>query len=517
MDWTLVGNLLLILLLVVGNAFFVGAEIALTSARRSRIKQLASTGNKSAKIVQVLHKEPERFYSVTQIGITLVSLALGAIGMVTITEIIDPAIERLFSVLGEGDKILQWAHTFSYVIAFITISFLHVVGGELAPKVLAFHKAVPMSLAVARIINWLHSMMKPIIWVMNQASTGLLWLFGQRDLAAQSEGHFSMTAEEIRTILTASEQESALDPQLNMMLRGVFDLDDHMARDAMVPRTEVEALPHTSSVDDVLTLFRDDHRGRYPIYETSVDNIIGVVSMKHLLHKLSSAKSPEESAEIIALQVTDVMLEAYFIPDTMQLSTLLKDFTSNRRQMAIVLDEYGGTEGLITLEDILEEIVGDYEDEFSPRHRHIKMEDKQRYVINGGVRVTELEPKLNFPFPTGDFVTLGGLINHRLGRIASVNDIVQLEGARLTVLEKDRHQITKVLFEETPEIKEEEAEAEPVTVEKKPKRNFLGWVAKRSLKDDEKPTEPPALVQPKKTEGDAAEVKAVDFTRKTGS
>ncbi len=295
MDWTLIGNLLLILLLVVGNAFFVGSEIALTSARRSRIKQLASTGNKSAKIVQMLHKEPERFYSVTQIGITLVSLALGAIGMVTLTQIIDPGVQRIFGIFGEGPDTTQWAHTFSYVVAFIIISFLHVVAGELAPKVLAFHKAVAMSLAVARIINGLHAMMRPLIWVMNQSSNGLLWLFGQRDLAEHGEGHFSMTAEEIRTILSASEQEGALDPQLTMMLRGVFDLDDHTARDAMIPRTEVEALPHTSTVDDVLSLFREDHRERYPVYETSVDNIIGVVSMKQLLHRLSSARSPEET------------------------------------------------------------------------------------------------------------------------------------------------------------------------------------------------------------------------------
>ena len=152
----------------------------------------------------------------------------------------------------------------------------------------------------------------------------------------------------------------------------------------------------------------------------------------------------------------------YFVPDTMRLSTLLKDFTSNRRQMAIVLDEFGGTEGLITLEDILEEIVGDYEDEFTPRHRHIKMEDKQHFIINGGVRVTELEPKLNFPFPTGDYVTLGGLINHSLGRIAGVDDVVHLEGAELTVLEMDNHRITKVLFE-FKDVEEESEEDRSVS------------------------------------------------------
>jgi len=447
MDWILIGKLFLILFLIIGNAFFVASEIALTSARRSRIKQLAATGNKSAKIVQLLHNEPERFYSVTQIGITLVSLALGAIGMVTLTHIMDPGIERIFLLMGNSEEILNWAHTFSYIVAFIIISFLHVVVGELAPKVLAFHKAEAMSLAVARIINWLHAMLRPLIWVMNHSSNGLLRLFGQGDLAEHGEGHFSMTGDEIRTILSASEQEGVLDPQLTMMLRGVFDLDDHTARDAMIPRTEVDGVENTATVADVLKLFKEELRERYPVYETSLDNIVGVVSMKQLLNQMALAESPESSANVINLPVSEVMMPAYFVPDTMPLSTLLKDFTSNRRQIAIVLDEYGGTEGLITLEDILEEIVGDYEDEFTPRHRHIKMEDKQHFTINGGVRVTELEPKLNYPFPTGDYVTLGGLVNHRLGRISEIGDQVQLEGAILKVLEMDNHRITKVLFE----------------------------------------------------------------------
>lgn len=453
MDWELVGKLLLILLLVAGNAFFVGSEIALTSARRSRIKQLANTGNKAAKIVKKLHNEPERFYSVTQIGITLVSLALGAIGVVTLTQILNLSMEKVFLLFSDKEAI-GWAHTFSYVLAFIIISFLHVVGGELAPKVLAYHKAVPISLSVARIISWLHSLMRPLIWIMKQSSTGLLWLFGQRDLTAHSDGHFSMTGDEIRTILSASEQEGALNPQLTKMLRGVFDLDEHTAQDAMVPRTELHAVEHIATVADVLDLFKEDLRERYPVYETSVDNIIGVVSMKQLLNKMVTVDGPELSATILELPVREIMSPAYFVPDTMPLSTLLDDFTNNRRQIAIVLDEYGGTEGLITLDDILEEIVGDYEDEFTPRHRHIRKEDSHRYTINGGVRVTELEPKLNYPFPTGDYVTLGGLIHQRLSRIAVVGDTVQLEGARLTVLEMDSHRITKVLFEDEAMLEE---------------------------------------------------------------
>jgi CBS domain containing-hemolysin-like protein len=269
-----------------------------------------------------------------------------------------------------------------------------------------------------------------------------------------------------------------------MMLRGVFDLDEHTARDAMIPRTELDAVAHDATVADVLDLFKEELRERYPVYETSLDKIIGVVSMKQLLNRLATEEDSKSSASITSLPVSEVMMPPYFVPDTMRLSTLLKDFTSNRRQMAIVLDEFGGTEGLITLEDILEEIVGDYEDEFTPRHRHIKMEDKHHYIINGGVRVTELEPKLNFPFPTGDYVTLGGLINHSLGRIAEVDDVVQLEGAVLKVLEMDNHRTTKVLFEfqmvEDEEQEEEsgrkaaaknDAKAEPQIVKPAPSAN----------------------------------------------
>ena len=447
MELLLVFKLVLILLLIVGNAFFVGSEIALTSARRSRIKQLANTGNRSAKIVQVLHDEPERFYSVTQIGITLVSLGLGAIGIITLTQVIGPPMVQLFGMFTDRTEVLAWAQTISYILSFIVISFLHVVGGELAPKVLAFHKAETLSLTVARPINGLHRLMRPLIWVMNKSSNGLLRLFGQGDLAEQGEGHFSMTGEEIRTILSASEQEGALDPQLTMMLRGVFDLDDHTARDAMVPRTEMEAIEDTATVTDLLVLFREQLRERYPVYRTSLDNIVGVVSMKELLNRLANSENPNDVAELFKLSADDVMMEPFFVPDSMPLSRLLTEFTNNRRQLAIVLDEYGGTEGLITLEDILEEIVGDYEDEFSPRHRHIRRKRKGKFIINGGVRVTELEPKLNFPFPTGDYVTLGGLINHRLGRIAEVGDIVDLQGGRLEVLDKDGHRITKVKFE----------------------------------------------------------------------
>ncbi len=446
MDTTLLFSLIAIILLVMGNAFFVGAEIALTSARRSRIKQLADTGNKSAHTVQLLHSEPERFYSVTQIGITLVSLALGAIGITTMEQIFDPAFEAMARSLGEGKTLVSLAHTAAYALGFIVISFFHVVGGELAPKILAFHKAEPMSLAVAWIINTLYRSLSPLIWVMNKAAEGLLWVLGQRDLAKDGAGHFSISEEEIRTILNASEREGVLNPDETQMIRGVFDLDEQKVRDAMIPRTDVLAIQKDATVAETLNMFKEAKHARYPVYGSSLDDMVGMIAIKELLRILAETDDPENAKQT---RISDIMLPLHIIPDTKTLSELLKDFKRTGQQMAVVLDEYGGTAGMITLEDILEEIVGEYADEFTRHeHRYIKKLSGSQYLIDAGIRASDLEPMVNFPFPEGDYVTLGGLIYQHLGHIPEVGDEVLLDGGRLEVREMDNHRITKVLFQD---------------------------------------------------------------------
>ncbi len=439
-------NLLAVILLVMGNAFFVGSEIALTSARRSRIKQLADTGNKAARTVQLLHKEPERFYSVTQIGITLVSLALGAIGITTMEHLIDPVFEAMAVSFSGGQSLVDVAHTAAYIFGFVVISFLHVVGGELAPKVLAFHKAETLSLAVAGIMNFLYSSLKPLIWIMNKSSEGLLWVFGQRDLAKEGAGHFSITEEEIRTILTASEHDGVLNAEETQMIRGVFDLDEQQVRDAMVPRTDITAMNKDATVAEALVMFKEGRHARYPVYDVNLDDMVGMIAIKELL---SSLADTDDVAPIKQNRIGDIMLPLHIVPETLALSELLKDFKRTGQQLAIVVDEYGGTAGMITLEDILEEIVGDYSDEFSKhKHRYVKKLSGSQYAIDAGIRTSDLESLVNFPFPDGDFVTLGGLVYHQLGRIPQIGDEVPLEGARLQVLEMDKHRITKVLFQD---------------------------------------------------------------------
>lgn len=449
-----------ILLLVAGNAFFVASEIALTSARRSRIKQLADMGNRSARIVQLLHGQPERFYSVTQIGITMVSMGLGAIGIVTLTKIFDPLLESASHLFGESHAVLNVAHSLAYVFGFVVISYVHVVAGELAPKVLAFHRAEQLSLAVAWPINMLYRALAWMIWIMNQSSNGLLRLFGQRDLAGHGESHFSMSHDEIRTILSASEKEGMLNPEETKMIRGVFDLDEHSVREAMIPRTEIIALSLEATLGEAMLKFRDSRHARYPVIDKDFDHIVGVVVMKELLSRVAEARG---DPSVLDHRVAEIMLAPHIVPASKSLSQLLKEFKRQRQQMAVVVDEYGGTAGIITLEDILEEIVGDYADEFTRQHRHIKKLDGRQFVIDAAIHISDLEVAVNFPFPEGDYVTLAGLVYHRLGRIPTVGDEVQLELARLEVLEMDYHRIAKVLFQHLALTEEGTLELAPET------------------------------------------------------
>ena len=441
-------NLGLILLFVAGNAFFVGSEIAISSARRSRIKQMADMGNKAAKTVEMLHNEPERFYSVTQVGITLVSLGLGAIGMETISNLTDSTFVALFAYFGDSQAIQTAAHTASYAFAFIVISFLHVVAGELAPKVLAFHKAEAISMAVGWIVNWMYIIFKPLIYFMKLASNGLLWIFGQRDLAHGSESHFTMSVEEIRMVLTASEKDGVLAPEETQMIQGVFNLDEHTVREAMVPRTEILALSKDASLADALRLFRDKPHARFPVYSQTIDQIIGIVSIKELLSVM--AESTGETLEQVSKRpVSEFAKPPLVVPDSKLVSEMLKQFKKTRQQIAIVIDEYGGTEGLISLEDILEEIVGDYGDEFSHQVRQVKKLEGSQYEVDASMRLSELGPIIGYVFDTDvDYVTLAGLIYNVLGRVPEVGEAVDIHSARIVILEMDHHRITKVRFED---------------------------------------------------------------------
>ncbi len=441
MDYVELLKLALILFLVAGNAFFVGSEIALTSARRSKIQQLVDLGDNGAKTVQVLHREPERFYSVTQVGITLVSLALGAVGIVTITQIAEPAIDYAathLSIMIPQESAHSVAHTTAGIIAFVVVSFLHIVAGELAPKVYAFHNAEKLSLKVARVINLLYKIMFGIIWFLNHASNGLLRLFGQKDLASSPGGHFSISEEELRTILVASEREGVLNPAETQMIRGIFDLEEKCVADVMIPRIAVVGLSADSTVGETLEVVRQNKHTRYPVYEDSIDKIVGMLLVKDMLEYV-------ETAEARNMKIREIMRPAYVVPETKPLDLLLSKFKENRKQMAIVMDEFGGTAGMVTLEDIIEEIVGEVDDEFSITEKFITTQGGVT-LIDARVEMDDLRAQVEFPFPEGDYNTLAGLIYAHLARVPQVGDTVEMPGGRLVVKRMDDNRITQVSF-----------------------------------------------------------------------
>jgi CBS domain containing-hemolysin-like protein len=444
MDILLSAKVAAIFLLILGNAFFVASEIALTSARRSRIAQLASEGDGSARIVQMLHANPERFYSVTQIGITLMSLALGAIGIVTFTEILDPPVVRGFvhlAFLGPGMESERLAHTTAQVFAFLLVSMLHIVGGELAPKVYAFHKPVALSLSVARLIDLLYRLFRWFIWLLNHMSNGLLRLAGQRDLTGPGGGHFSISEEELRTILVASESAGVLGPAETAMIRGVFDLEKHTAGEVMTPRNLIVGIPVEATIDQALGIFRTDRHHRYPVFEGSVDRVVGILSIKELLNHIDLSQGATDGPR----PVKDLMLPAYLIPETMTLKTLLKEFRAKRQQMATVIDEFGGTAGLVTLEDVLEEIVGEFEDEYSPRAKSLRVRRHgDHLLIDPRIRIDEFTEAVGARIPPGDYTTLSGFIYQQLERIPVPKDRVVLPGCVLTVDQLDGPRIVQI-------------------------------------------------------------------------
>jgi len=457
-----------IFLLIMGNAFFVGSEIALTSARRSRIHHLAEHGDSAAKIVQILHAEPERFYSVTQIGITLMSLALGAIGISTMTTLLNPLINFIvaqLSAIVPRPSAHYVAETSAQIIAFIFISALHIVGGELAPKVYAFHKPVRTSLAVSRTINRLYRLLSSVIWLLNHASNGLLRLLGQKDLASPISGHLSISEDELRSILVASESEGILEPEETAMIQAVFDLEEHSAGEIMIPRTKIVSLPKDMTIKKFLEIFQHERHHRYPVYNTHIDNIVGILSIKEVLNHVGH----KEMDQNIELPISAIMLPPYVVPETKSLRSLLAEFKAHRQQMAIVIDEFGGTAGLVTLEDILEEVVGEYEDEYSTAPQVIKTTGKEeKIIINPSIYLEDLEKMIKLSFPVGDYKTLAGLIYKHLDRVPEIGDTVQLPGCKITVESMERHRITQVSFERII-VEQETSATEPNTEDNTPK------------------------------------------------
>jgi putative hemolysin len=385
-------QLALILILVLANAFFAAAEIALVSVRRTRIKQLVEEGNRRARMVQHLLEKPTNFMATVQIGVTLVGFLASAFAAVSIAGV--PA--AWLVSLGLQPSTAQAVAVFLITLA---VGFLTLVVGEIAPKSLAIQHSEKLALAVAGTINFVSIVALPAVKVVSFCSDLLVKPFG---------GHvrFSapiLTEEELKMLVEAGEEEGVIEIEEKQMIHSIFDFTDTVVRQVMKPRTDVHAASVTSTLDELLSVITSTGHSRIPIYEDNIDNIVGVVHAKDLLPVLQQEKRN--------FDIKSVMREAYYIPETKDVDELLAEFKRGNIQMAIVRDEYGGTAGLVTVEDLLEEIVGEIRDEYDIEEPLVQVVDENHAIANARMRVDELNEQMNMNIPESEeYETIGGFV-----------------------------------------------------------------------------------------------------------
>ena len=421
--------------LVLANAFFVAAEFSLVSVRRTRIAELVAQGNVSAKSVQKALENPDRVIAATQLGITLASLGLGWIGEPALTHWLQPVVSLFAYDLQD-----EVSHSLSVGIAFSIITFLHVVVGELAPKSIALQNPEGTSLVVARPTLWTELIFKPIILVLNGSGNLLLRMIGIKPAAGHQLVH---SVEELRMLVSASADEGVVEQDEREMLDAIFDLGELAVGQVMVPRTEILAVEADTPLDELLNLVTQNTFTKLPVYEDNLDQIIGILHVKDLLRTLYKPEGSQMSARAITR-------EAIYVPETIPVNVLLHQFRINRQHIAIVLDEHGGTAGLVTLEDLLEEIVGEVSDQFDQVTLEIQPQPDGSHLIDGMTLIEEVNQRLGLNLSDPHYYTIAGYILSQLGRIPRVGDSVEKDGVHWRVEAMDGLRIASVGLERRP-------------------------------------------------------------------
>lgn len=433
LDSILIVNLFLVVLLIGLTALFVGSEFSIIKVRMSRIDQLISEGHKGAKRTKKIVDNLDYYLSACQLGITVTALGLGWLGEPTVERILHPLFERLS--VGETT-----ASILSVAIAFTIITYIHVVIGELAPKTLAIQYAENMALFFSPLLIIFGIVMGPFIWLMNGSARIFLRMFGIEP-ADHEQAH---SEEELKIIMTQSYQSGEINQTELSYMQNIFSFDERTAKDIMLPRTQMETISLEMEHDDLMEIVRDNQYTRYPVTENGdKDDIIGFINMKEMLTNYTYKQDLKKSA---------IVHDIPFVHEFAPIQDVLRKMQRERVHMAIVIDEYGGTAGVITMEDILEEIVGEIRDEFDEDEQEdLKMIDANNYLINGRVLLSDLEDRFALTFDDSEDVdTIGGWIQLKNTDIHEGGSI-SLPAHTVTVKEMENHQIITVLLSKTPE------------------------------------------------------------------
>lgn len=418
-----------VLLFVLTNGFFVAAEFSLVSVRRTRIAELVSQGHRGAHWVQRAIDNPDKVIAATQLGITISSLALGWVGEPALAHLIYPIIVWLPASIQSGAS-----HSISAIIAFILITFMHVVVGELAPKSIALQNPESTSMVVSRPTLWTEAIFKPVIWLLNGAGRLLLRAIGVKLASGTQMTH---SVEELKMLVTASTEGGVVEEDESEMLHAIFDIGELLVRQVMVPRTEIVAVEADTCLKDVVDIAIQSLYTKFPVYEENLDKIVGILHIKEVLRMMRDPNNEDCTARQLAR-------ETFFVPEAIPVNELLRQLRSRRQHIAIVLDEYGGTAGLVTLEDLLEEIVGEVSDQFDVDEPEIQTLPDGTVLIDGFTLIEEVNEELGLSLNDPHYDTIAGYILGRLGRVARHGDVVESEGVDLRVIEMDGLRIARI-------------------------------------------------------------------------
>ena len=439
------GKLLGVLFFVAANGFFVGAEFALVSVRRTRLEARAAAGSRRATAALRLTGNPTLFISATQLGITIASLALGWIGEPTIASLLQPIASGIASEGRAG----YVAHAFAIIVAFAAITFLHIVLGELMPKMFALERAEGLALFVARPLELFTKVFRAPLWIFNRTGATLGRLLGLK----ASLQHTAVYSEaELRQLIDISRESGHLRAEERRLIHRVFEFSDTLVREAMVPRPAIAAISADCSLEDIKNAFEQNRYSRLPVYRGSLDDVIGFIHSKDLMPYLLR---PEE------FRLEYILQPPMYVVDTARLEDVLRQIQRKKTHFGFVVDEHGGVEGIITLEDLLEEIVGDISDEHDEEvNEQITEIEPRAYLLDGALAVRDLNRRLKTALPESDaYTTIGGFLMTAAGHVLQPGEIIEHDGLRFRVEKVERRRLLRVRLE-LPE-KKEQADAEP--------------------------------------------------------
>ena len=440
-------RVLLVMLRVAANAFFAAAEFALVTVRDTRIQQLIAARRIGARILLRLHRNLDEVVNGVQLGVTVVSLTLGWIGEPMVAHFVES-----IHFLQKLPHLVIYAHGIAIALAFGLITFMHVILGELVPKSLALQRAEQVALAVSAPMDVWLTLTRPLTYVMSSSASSVLKMFGLRKMR-QGPVH---SPDEVKLIVSASRELGQIAPAQEEMVHHALDLENITAREVMKPRPDIFSLPGDMKLQDALDKVVEEQHSRVPVYDpkSGPEHIIGILYSKDLMRwvrlRLSAHVLPAAGARVVDMKISQIMHDALVVPESKPLAELLEEFKERKRHMAIVVDEFGSTAGLITVEDILEQLVGEIEDEFDVAPAEaVQLAGTKTMVLDGTVTLRDLESQYDLLLPRdAGFETLAGFVLSRLQKIPQTGDSCYYGGRKFTVEEMDAHRIARVKIED---------------------------------------------------------------------